>query len=396
LKKEEAPKWKVTQVPFSLKKMEAAKWLAWRARGVSEDKLAKELKEYQRQRKHHEMLVPITLTALNNGKMHAVKALFDNECTTTCINRDYAKAEGFELQELDAHITARNADRTENARGKITHYVEMIMTIGPHSERQRFLVTGLGKARVFIGYDWLYKHNPEIDWRSRKLVFSRCPPKCNMMGTEFRTGVQKEEAIEEGESILLVDFTEAIDLCLKETSAQKLAEEVNRGKEKMTEEKIREQYREFVKVFVRESFDSLPEKHLWDHAIELKPGSKAVDCKIYPLSVTEQGKLNDFLEENLKSGRIRLSKSPMASAFFFIKKKDGSLRPVQDYQKLNEMTIKNRYPLPLISELVNKLRSAKIFTKLDIRWGYNDVRIKEGDEWKVAFRTTSGKNHLVT
>jgi hypothetical protein len=76
--------------------------------------------------------------------------------------------------------------------------------------------------------------------------------------------------------------------------------------------------------------------------------------------------LNEFLEENLKSGRICLSKSPMVSAFFFIKKKDGSLRPVQDYRKLNGMTIKNRYPLPLISELVNKLRSAKIFTKLDI------------------------------
>jgi hypothetical protein len=77
-------------------------------------------------------------------------------------------------------------------------------------------------------------------------------------------------------------------------------------------------------------------------------------------------------------------------AFFFIKKKDGSLRPVQDYRKLNEMTIKNRYPLPLISKLVNKLRGAKYFMKLDIRWGYNNVRIKEGDEWKAAFRTNRG------
>jgi hypothetical protein len=227
--------------------------------GISEDKLAKELKEYQRQRKHHEMLVPVT--ALNNGKTCAVKALLHNRCTTTCIDQDYAKAEGFELQELDAHIVVRNADRTENARGKITHYVEMIMTIGPHSEQQCFLVTGLGKVRVFIGYDWLYKPNPEIDWRSQKLVFSRCPPECNMKGMEFRTGVRKEEVIKEGESILLVDFTEAIDLRLKETSAQKLAEEANRGKEKMTEEKIPEQYHEFVKVFAKESFDLLSEKH---------------------------------------------------------------------------------------------------------------------------------------
>ena len=80
----------------------------------------------------------------------------------------------------------------------------------------------------------------------------------------------------------------------------------------------------------------------------------------------------------------------MASPFFFIKKKDGSLRPVQDYRKLNEMTVKNRYPLPLIQELLDKLKGARYFTKLDIRWGYNNVRIKEGDEWKAAFRTNMG------
>ncbi len=80
----------------------------------------------------------------------------------------------------------------------------------------------------------------------------------------------------------------------------------------------------------------------------------------------------------------------MASPFFFVKKKDGKLRPVQDYRKLNKMTIKNHYPLPLISELMDKLRGAKYFTKFDIRWGYNNVRIKSGDEWKAAFRTNRG------
>jgi hypothetical protein len=80
----------------------------------------------------------------------------------------------------------------------------------------------------------------------------------------------------------------------------------------------------------------------------------------------------------------------MASPFFFTKKNDGALHPVQDYQKLNSMTIKNRYPLPLISKSINKLKGAKYFTKLDVRWGYNNVRIKEGDEWKAAFRTNRG------
>ncbi len=80
----------------------------------------------------------------------------------------------------------------------------------------------------------------------------------------------------------------------------------------------------------------------------------------------------------------------MASPFFFVKKKDGKLRPVQDYHKLNKMAIKNHYPLPLISELMDKLRGAKYFSKLNIRWGYNNVCIKTGDEWKAAFRTNRG------
>ena len=80
----------------------------------------------------------------------------------------------------------------------------------------------------------------------------------------------------------------------------------------------------------------------------------------------------------------------MALPFFFVKKPDGKLCPTQDYRKLNEATIKNQYPLPLIGELIDKLKGAKYFTKLDVRWGYNNVRIKEGDEWKVAFRTNIG------
>ncbi len=115
-----------------------------------------------------------------------------------------------------------------------------------------------------------------------------------------------------------------------------------------------------------------------------------LDCKVYPLNQNEQEQLDKFLDENLDSGRIRPSKSPFASPFFFVKKKDGSLRPIQDYRKLNEMTIKNQYPLPLISELIDKLRGARYFTKLDIRWGYNNVRIKKGDEEKAAFRTNRG------
>jgi len=104
----------------------------------------------------------------------------------------------------------------------------------------------------------------------------------------------------------------------------------------------------------------------------------------------EQKELNSFLEENLRTRRIRSSKLPMAAPVFFIKKKDGSLQFVQDYRALNSMTVKNKYPLLLISELVSQLRGAQYFTKLDVCWGFNNVRIKPGDEWKAAFRTNRG------
>jgi Reverse transcriptase (RNA-dependent DNA polymerase) len=123
----------------------------------------------------------------------------------------------------------------------------------------------------------------------------------------------------------------------------------------------------------------------------LMPDFKPIDCKIYPLSPKEQLALQEFIEENLRTSRIQPSKSPNALPFFFGMKPDGSgLRPIQDYRKLNEFTVKNRYPLPLIGDIIDKLKGEKYFTKLDVRWGFNNVRIHEGDEWKAAFRTNLG------
>src|SRR3984957_696685 len=116
----------------------------------------------------------------------------------------------------------------------------------------------------------------------------------------------------------------------------------------------------------------------------------AIDCKVYPMSQNEDQGLRDWLTEQLEKGYIRPSKSQYASSFFFIKKKDGKLCPVQDYRRINNYTIRNQYPLPLISDLITDLRGAYIYTKLDIRWGYNNVRIKEGDEHKAAFKTRYG------
>jgi len=147
---------------------------------------------------------------------------------------------------------------------------------------------------------------------------------------------------------------------------------------------------EFRSMFAKEDFDILPEHCKWDHAIELVPRAEPKSSKVYLLSPLEQAELDTFLEENLRTRQIRPLKSSIAAPVFFIKKKDSSLRLVQDYCALNTVTVKNRYPLPLISELVSQLRGARYFTKLDVHWGFNNVRIKPGDEWKAAFRTNRG------
>jgi hypothetical protein len=104
----------------------------------------------------------------------------------------------------------------------------------------------------------------------------------------------------------------------------------------------------------------------------------------------EDKSLLKFLQEQEAKGYIRPSISPYASPFFFIKKKDGKLRPVQDYRRINDITISNQYPLPLITDLLTDLSGAKIFTKLDVKDGYNNIRIKEGDKHKAAFKTKYG------
>jgi len=112
--------------------------------------------------------------------------------------------------------------------------------------------------------------------------------------------------------------------------------------------------------------------------------------KVYLLSREKREKVREFVKEQLRKGYIRPSKLPQMAPVFFVGKKDGKKRIVQDYRYLNEWTVKNNYPLPLISDVLENIDTKKVFTKMDLRWGYNNVRIKEGDEWKAAFMTPKG------
>jgi Reverse transcriptase (RNA-dependent DNA polymerase) len=167
-------------------------------------------------------------------------------------------------------------------------------------------------------------------------------------------------------------------------------EENSKKTDKTDKQLVLVEYHEYLDIFSKEKAHCFPKSRPWDHKIEMKEGFKPKSFKNYNLTLAEQIELDKFLKKNLEKGCIRPSQSPMASLFFFVSKKDGKLRPCQDYQYLNDLMVKNSYPLPLILEMMDKLKGAKYFTKLDVCWGYNNVQIRKGDKWKVAFKTNKG------
>ena len=153
---------------------------------------------------------------------------------------------------------------------------------------------------------------------------------------------------------------------------------------------VLEEFHRWIKVFGKKQLERMPTRKIWDHVIDVKEEFIPRKGKVYPLSREEREEVREFVKEQLRKRYIRLSKLPQMVLVFFVGKKDGKKRMVQDYRYLNEWTIKNNYPLPLISDVLENIGTKKLFTKMDLRWGYNNVRIKEGDEWKAAFTTLEG------
>ncbi|QRV79897.1 Retrotransposable element Tf2 protein [Ceratobasidium sp. AG-Ba] len=133
---------------------------------------------------------------------------------------------------------------------------------------------------------------------------------------------------------------------------------------------IPEEFMEFIDVFSEELFKKLPEHRSFDCNIDFAEGSDLPKpAKVYPLSPIESRTIKEFIDQELA---------------------DGKIRPITDYRKINNITIPDQFPMPLQVELVDQVKNAKIYSKLDLRWGFNNIRIKEGDEWKTAFRTAYG------
>ena len=264
-----------------------------------------------------------------------VAAMVNSGATALFINKKYADSQKMWQTPLEHPIQLHNINGTLNEAGSITHKVKLRLQIGTDEEQFEFYVTSLGPEKVILGLPWLRHRNPHINWQEGTMSLNADQG----MGLEpLEVEVTKIAAncmehrclLHEG----VLETSQDEVYCLAGfTYAQQIAEQVSKAKGKKTfKEMVPEYYRDYVKVFSEEESQRLPEHQPWDHAIDLEPDAvKHWKIKSYLMLANEQEELDKFLKEHVSKGYLVPSKSPMASPVFFIKKKDGKLRLVQDY-----------------------------------------------------------------
>ncbi|CAD0043000.1 unnamed protein product [Aureobasidium pullulans] len=243
-------------------------------------------------------------------------------------------------------------------------------------------VVEMANHHIVLGMPWLRQHNPTIDWKSRMLRFQECDCVVDSRPAHRQRSVADER---KGQ-------TKARTACVAATSTKASSRQHDTGSagtdlggQTGHEARVIEgshvpsdipgQYSKWKRLFQEEENANAEATHIWTHLCVIRKELKT---------------LREYLDENLARGFIRKSESPAGYPILFAPKKDGSLRLCVDYRKINDITIKNRYPLPNIEELQDRLSKAKWFSKIDLKGAYNLIRMKEGEEWKTAFRTRYG------
>jgi len=230
----------------------------------------------------------------------------------------------------------------------------------------------------------LQAHNPEINWETREVKIIRCPPLCGK-----NTRLKEEKVRKRVKRVATLEEEKIMKWAVDNKEDWEREEEVKADHRKI-KEMVPQKFLRLRKVFGKMESERMPTRKIWNHTIDLKKMFKLQKGRIYPLSKDEREEVQKFVGDQLRKGYIRPLKSPQTSPVFFVGKKDGKKRIVMDYRSLNKQTIKNNYPLPLITDLIDNMGSKQVFTKMDLRWGFNNVRIKEGNEWKRAFTTHIG------
>ncbi|PQM43474.1 hypothetical protein VC83_09660 [Pseudogymnoascus destructans] len=290
---------------------------------------------------------------------HKAKALLDSGSDASTIHPLFAKDKGLECRDKGPP-RARAVDGKEIA---IYGAATVQIKAWDHFRRettvdQTFLSMDTPGVDVILGMDWIVQVNPQIDWQTQIWRYPFDISKAMEVGIE---------ELDKGDTAFVLALTS----------------------EGALEPQCPREYAEFADVFSKERAEDLPELGRKTHGIDTSMQEPPYG-PVYNLSETELATLREYLQSSERKGWIQRSISPAGAPILFVQKKDGSLRLCVDYRGLNKITVKNRHPLPLITETLDRLQGAKVFTKLDIRNAYHRIRIRPGDEWKTAFRTRYG------
>jgi len=278
------------------------------------------------------------------------------------------------------------------------------LSIGTFEDNVRLTVITLEGYDIILGMPWLSKHNPEVNWSS--CIATVQDPKHKMIAHTLHqvddashlqsdvssismcSALQFRRAARKPETQVLLMIVRPVGL-VKENKSKK--DDVV----KIQHPQVKKLLQKYNDVFPNDLPSGLPPKRDIDHKIELVSGSEPPTKAPYRMSPAELDELKKQLTELLDKQFIQPSKSPFGAPVLFVKKKDGSMRMCIDYRALNKITIKNKYPLPRVDELLDRLNGAKYFSKIDLRSGYHQVRIAEDDVQKTAFRTRYGHFEFV-
>ncbi|QRW23575.1 Retrotransposable element Tf2 protein [Rhizoctonia solani] len=321
----------------------------WEATPIEDKGKAKETAKIGKDSKYQsgKEISPLFMISIKPEKQaEQLEALIDSGATLSFLHPRTAKALCLPLIDLPTPQTITMLNGLSPQAGKIWKKANLTFSFDGKHMTETFLICNTGSHAAILGLKWLDAHNLEIDWNQRTLSFPHTPPE--------HVAIAKEE--------------EADKNPLKGVPSK---------------------YHQYAKVFGEEEFNKLPPHRHYNIGIELTEEGP-LNSPLYSMTDAESAMLKEWLRDKLKAGKIRPSKSSISSLVMFVPKKDGSCCLVVDYCCLNNRTKKNVYPLPCPDDLMAQLHGAKVFTKLDLQWGYNNVHVKEGDKWKTAFRTKYG------
>ncbi|TKA54567.1 hypothetical protein B0A49_13613 [Cryomyces minteri] len=368
------------------------------------------------------------------------------------IDNSFAQYHSLPLVPLQQSYVLEVFDGRPASSGNITHTAPLSVAINDHVEHETpFLVTKLSHYPLILGVPWLRRHAVTTIWHKNSMMFNSefCQRHClhqaiksssidglsdipdrppcpevvapselpspqlqNQAGVTVRTPQSQSEHVQPAPSPRLAPRSRltskrSLDIHLigaapfqslaKKRDHRVFAISVRDIEKAMTAKpevdpatKLPEIYHEFLDVFSRKESDKLPGHRDFDHKIPLEEGKEPSFGSLYGMSQDELKVLRKYLDDNLQKGLIRDSSSPAASPVLFVKKPSGGLRLCVDYRALNAITVKNRYPLPLIRETLDRLSKAVVYSKFDIIAAFNRLRMAHGEEWKTAFRTRYG------